>query len=125
MFGPQIRIIDNTHNSLSGNTDQFQLMFSNNHCQVNSMVVQRSRQLNKCEPNVENEELLLTLETQKRTNLSILLFLVMSSTEASYANHHEEVKKYNLPNYLEARTSVKSQMNIEAWKSLLEGYWDQ
>ena len=38
---------------------------------------------------------------------------------------HEEVKKYNLPNYLGARIPVKSQMNIQAWKVLLRDYWDQ
>ena len=38
---------------------------------------------------------------------------------------HEEVKKYNLPNYLGARIPVNSQMNIQAWKALLGTYWDQ
>ena len=38
---------------------------------------------------------------------------------------HEEVKKYNLLNYLGARIHVNSQMNIQAWKALLRGYWDQ
>ena len=38
---------------------------------------------------------------------------------------YEEVKKFNLPNYLGARIPVKSQMNIQAWKNLLKGYWDQ
>ena len=38
---------------------------------------------------------------------------------------HEKVKSFNLPNYLGARIPVKSQMNIQAWKSMLKGYWDQ
>ena len=38
---------------------------------------------------------------------------------------HEEVKKFNIPNYLGTRIPVKSQMNIQAWESLLEGYWDR
>ena len=38
---------------------------------------------------------------------------------------HNEVKKYNLPNYLGARIPVESQLNIQAWESLLEGYWDK
>ena len=38
---------------------------------------------------------------------------------------HEEVKKHNLPNYLGAHIPVTSQMNIHAWESLLEGYWDK
>ena len=37
---------------------------------------------------------------------------------------HEEVKKYDLPNYLGARIPVASQLNIQAWKDLLTGYWD-
>ena len=38
---------------------------------------------------------------------------------------HEEVKKYNLPNYLGARIPIRSQMNIGIWKTLLKDYWDQ
>ena len=38
---------------------------------------------------------------------------------------HNEVKKYDLPNYLGARIPVESQLNIHAWESLLEGYWDK
>ena len=38
---------------------------------------------------------------------------------------HEKVKRFNLPNYLGARIPVKSQMNIQAWKKMLKGYWDQ
>ena len=38
---------------------------------------------------------------------------------------HEEVKKYNLPNYLGARIPIRSQMNIGVWKTLLKDYWDQ
>ena len=37
---------------------------------------------------------------------------------------HEEVKKYDLPNYLGARIPVKSELNIQAWEQLLHGYWD-
>ena len=37
---------------------------------------------------------------------------------------HKEVQKYDLPNYLGARIPVKSQLNIEAWEELLQGYWD-
>ena len=38
---------------------------------------------------------------------------------------HEEVKKYNLPNYLGAKIPIRSQMNIGVWKTLLKDYWDQ
>ena len=38
---------------------------------------------------------------------------------------HHEVKKYDLPNYLGARIPVESQLNTQAWESLLEGYWDK
>ena len=38
---------------------------------------------------------------------------------------HNEVKKYDLQNYLGARIPVESQLNIQAWESLLEGYWDK
>ena len=38
---------------------------------------------------------------------------------------HNEVKKYDLPNYLGARIPVPSQLNICKWESLLQDYWDQ
>ena len=38
---------------------------------------------------------------------------------------HEEVKKQKLPNYLGACIPVESQLNVQAWESLLEGYWDK
>ena len=37
---------------------------------------------------------------------------------------YEEVKKYDLPNYLGVRIPVKSELNIQAWEELLDGYWD-
>ena len=36
---------------------------------------------------------------------------------------HEEVKKYELPNYLGARIPVPSQLNIHTWETMLQGYW--
>ena len=38
---------------------------------------------------------------------------------------HNEVKKHDLPNYLGARIPVPSHLNIHAWETLLEGYWDR
>ena len=38
---------------------------------------------------------------------------------------HEEVKKYDLPNYLGARIPVPTQLNIHAWETMLQGYWDE
>ena len=38
---------------------------------------------------------------------------------------HEEVKKHDLPNYLGARIPVPSQLNIHAWETMLQGYWDE
>ena len=38
---------------------------------------------------------------------------------------HNEVKKYDLPNYLGAHIPVPSQLNICKWESLLQDYWDK
>ena len=38
---------------------------------------------------------------------------------------HMVARKHNLPNYLEARIQVSSQLNIEEWELELSEYWDQ
>ena len=38
---------------------------------------------------------------------------------------HETIRSTNKPNFMQARIQVKSQLNIEAWKKYLEGYWDR
>ena len=38
---------------------------------------------------------------------------------------HENVKATNKPNYMEARLPVNSQLKVDAWKSHLQGYWDE
>ena len=40
------------------------------------------------------------------------------------ADVHEEVKNYDLPNYLGAHIPINSQLNIQAWEKLLDGYWE-
>ena len=37
---------------------------------------------------------------------------------------YEEVRKHDLPNYLGARIPVNSELNIQAWEELLDGYWE-
>ena len=37
---------------------------------------------------------------------------------------HAIVKSFHKPNYLGARLKVDSQLNLEAWKAELHGYWD-
>ena len=46
-------------------------------------------------------------------------------SDICYIDPIKLVKKYNLPNYLRARIPVKSKMNIQACKSLLNNYWDK
>ena len=38
---------------------------------------------------------------------------------------HEIVKSTNEPNFMPARFPVDSQLNVEAWKKYLDGYWDR
>ena len=38
---------------------------------------------------------------------------------------HEMVKATGVPNFMHARIPVKSQLNVQAWKNNLEGYWDE
>ena len=38
---------------------------------------------------------------------------------------HEIVRSTSKPNFMQARIQIDSQLNVEAWKKYLEGYWDQ
>ena len=38
---------------------------------------------------------------------------------------HRLIKDSNLPNFLHCRIPVKSGLNIKAWRSYLQNYWDQ
>ena len=37
---------------------------------------------------------------------------------------HKIIKQSAIPNFMGARIPVPSQLNINAWKSYLTGYWD-
>ena len=43
----------------------------------------------------------------------------------SPCNIHALVSATNKPNYMQVRPPVKSQLNVQEWKSLLVDYWDQ
>ena len=38
---------------------------------------------------------------------------------------HEEVKRFDVPNYLGVLIPIKSQMTMQAWEKLLDEYWDR
>ena len=38
---------------------------------------------------------------------------------------HEIVRSTGKPNFMQARFPVNSQLNVDAWKNHLQGYWDR
>ena len=50
---------------------------------------------------------------------------VTSPEGCSVFNIHALVRATGVPNYMQARIPVSSQLNVNAWKNALGGYWDQ
>lgn len=49
---------------------------------------------------------------------------VLNAVSPQFADLYTVVKSYNLPNFLGARATVPSELNLDAWESMLEHYHD-
>ena len=52
-------------------------------------------------------------------------FTVNEAKGKSHFEIHEIIRSTSKQNFMQARIQIKSQLNIEAWKKYLEGYWDR
>ena len=51
--------------------------------------------------------------------------LMPQTAETNEWDVHGIVKATGVPNFSKARVPIKSQLNVQAWKDNLKGYWDQ
>ena len=65
-----------------------------------------------------------TYRIEKKTELEVPPAVVQSVSQADPLNLHQIINASGDYSFKRCQINIKSQLNPDAWDSLLEGYWD-